>query len=201
MSFPLVPLCSPQVLFPSLASFQERLKTEKHFSKACKCLQHVGVPNSTELQTTEPPACVYSALNWGDRGAPAKTQQVRRSLCSSWLHPFPRRPYTASQVVLKHHGVSRLPLEYGHSTSHLFPRDNDSTPSVTPFSQRAKGLNSNCSTTGYFSGLRVPVRCESAERGQECKCVDAVPRRPCAPALQNPIWVSLCRGHGPFLCN
>lgn len=49
----MVPLCSPQVLSPPLANFQERLKIEKHFPKPCKCLQQVpGVPHSTERQTT-----------------------------------------------------------------------------------------------------------------------------------------------------
>lgn len=56
-------------------------------------------------------------------------------------------------------------------------------PPITPFSQQAKSLNFSCSTKGYFSGLQIRVQCEYAERGQECKCIDAVPRRPCAPAL------------------
>lgn len=101
--------------------------------------------------------------------------------CAPILHLFPHIPYRPESPGGPE--TPRLLWTVAEQTGRFSPGIMTTYPSIMTFSQRAKGLNFNCSTKGYFSGLQVLVQCEYIERGQECKCIDAVPRRPCALAL------------------
>lgn len=191
----MVPLCSPQVLSPPLANFQERLKIEKHFPKPCKCLQQgPGVPHRTERPTTAASCLRVFCFEFGAGEECAEGLWLPQGHSGSGSpsgatgSPSPSLPTQAPQTRIPGGPATPRRPEAACGAWPCRPATCSSGtvtahPSITPFSPRAKGLNFNCSTKGYFSGLQVPVQCEYAERSQECKCMDAVPRRPCAPAL------------------
>lgn len=132
---------------------------------------------------------MYSALNLGFwEGHSESDRHCKANWPPPWasiLHPFPRGPYRLKSLGGPE-TLWSLQAAFGVWLSRpatCSPGRMTAHPSITLFSQGVKGLNFNCSTKGYFSGLQILVQCEYAERGQECKCIDAVPRRPCAPAL------------------